>query len=77
MSKESFEQAASRLEEIVRQMERGDLPLDDALALFEEGTKLARICAQKLREAEQRVVKLGRDSDGVIAELPFEEGQDE
>jgi len=54
----SFEESLSRLEEIVRALEKGDAPLDGALAIFEEGTRLARVCAETLDKAEQKVVEL-------------------
>jgi len=53
-----FEDALSRLEEIVRTLERGDAPLDGALAVFEEGARLARVCAETLDKAEQKVTEL-------------------
>ena len=54
----SFEAAFAQLEEIVGKLEAGDLPLDDALALFEQGQKLAAFCGTKLDAAELRVQKL-------------------
>lgn len=69
----SFEQALGRLDEIVRHLEKGDLPLSDSLALFEEGTKLLTDCSKMLDEAEQKVVKLRKGSDGQPEELPFED----
>lgn len=53
-----FEKKLTRLEEIVTKMEKGDLPLEDSLKLFEEGVKLSRECHQKLADAEVRVKKL-------------------
>ena len=67
----SFEQNRARLEEIVVLLERGDAPLADSLALFEEGTKLSVLCAGMLDEAEQKVVKLQKGPDGEPIELPF------
>ena len=55
---ESFEQSLARLDEIVRHLEKGDLPLNDSLRLFEEGTGLIRRCGTMLDEAEQKVVML-------------------
>lgn len=69
----SFEQSMTRLDEIVRHLEKGDLPLDDSLALFEEGTALVRACEKRLDEAEQKVVKLRKGPDREPEELPFEE----
>lgn len=69
----TFEASVTRLEEIVRQMERGDVPLEQALSLFEEGTGLIRSCTKLLDEAELRVVKLMKGPDGEPVELPMEE----
>ena len=73
MSQQSveFEKAISRLEEIVKQMEQGNLPLEKALQLFEEGTSLVKTCAQKLDEAELKVVKLMKGADGTPVETEF------
>ena len=71
--KETFEQMLTRLDEIVRHLEKGDLPLDDSLSLFEEGTDLIRSCGTMLDEAEQKVVKLKKGPDRQPQELPFEE----
>lgn len=68
----SFEEQIARLEQIVRQLELGDVKLADSLALFEEGTKLAASCNTMLDRAEQMVVKLRRGPDGEPEELPFE-----
>lgn len=67
----SFEENITRLEEIVSLLERGDAQLKDSLALFEEGTGLAKLCTAMLDNAEQKVVKLQKGSDGAPAELPF------
>ena len=69
----SFEQNLSRLDEIVRHLEKGDLPLSDSLALFEEGTGLLTACSKMLEEAEQKVVKLRKGADRQPEELPFED----
>lgn len=66
-----FEQAILRLEEIVRQLERGDAPLDQALALFEEGTKLVRTCNGLLDDAQLQVVRLMKGADGTPQEVSF------
>ena len=67
----SFEYALTRLEEIVAQMDRGDMPLEKALALFEEGAGLVGRCSGLLKNAEQTVLRLGRNSEGSIEEIPF------
>ena len=58
MAKEKFENALEKLEDIVKKMESGDMPLDEALRSFEEGIKSIRFCATKLEEAERRVEML-------------------
>lgn len=69
----TFEQSLARLDEIVRHLEKGDLPLADSLKLFEEGTALITSCGKMLDEAEQKVVKLKKGPDREPIELPFEE----
>ena len=54
----SFEQALQRLEQVVKELETGDLSLDTALALFQEGVALARQCGVQLDEAEAKIEKL-------------------
>jgi exodeoxyribonuclease VII small subunit len=68
----SFESSLEKLESIVDRLEGGDLPLEAALAVFEEGVALTRSCAEQLRDAERRIELLVRDgaSWGV---RPFEE----
>jgi exodeoxyribonuclease VII small subunit len=58
MTELTFEQAIERLETIVAQLESGKCALDESLKLFEEGTKLTAFCAETLKNAEQRIVKL-------------------
>lgn len=71
-----FETAMKRIEEIVRLLERGDAPLDQSLALFEEGTGLIKKCSAALDQAEQKVSLLVKGPQGP-EEAPFEmqEGQ--
>ena len=70
----SFEAAMKRLEEeIVRTMERGELPLEESLKLFEEGTALVRSCTKQLDEAEMKIVKLMKGPDGEPVEQEFED----
>lgn len=71
----SFEESAARLDEIVRHLERGDMPLADSLKLFEEGTELISRCSAMLDKAEQTVVKLKKGPDGEPVELPFEDAE--
>ena len=68
----SFEESLSRLDEIVRHLEKGDLPLSDSLSLYEEGTALIASCSRMLDEAEQKVVKLKKGPDRSPVELEFE-----
>ena len=60
----SFEQAAARIDEIVRLLEKGDAPLDRSLELFEEGARLVKICGKMLDKAEQKVALLQKGADG-------------
>jgi len=69
----SFEQAATRIDEIVRLLERGDAPLDESLALFEEGAKLIKIAGKMLDEAEQVVTRLQKGADGEMMESLFDD----
>lgn len=69
--KQTFEQAMKRLEEIVQILERGDPPLEESMALFEEGTKLSVALREMLDNAEQKVSMLTQDKDGEITEMPF------
>lgn len=68
-----FESALKSLEDIVVQLEGGDLTLDRALELFEEGIKVSRFCSAKLEEAERKVEILTRTADGALKEEPFAE----
>lgn len=68
----SFEEAMRRLDAIVRQLERGDVPLEESLSLFEEGSGLIAQCSKQLDAAEQKVIKLKKGGDGAPVELPFE-----
>jgi len=68
-----FEEALTRLEEIVGKLEDGDLPLDESLSAFEEGIKLSRICAKLLNEAERKVEILIKGEGGQLITKPFEE----
>jgi exodeoxyribonuclease VII small subunit len=68
-----FESALKSLEEIVVQLEGGDLTLDRALELFEEGIRVSRYCSSKLVEAERNVEVLVKTADGAMRETPFSE----
>lgn len=67
----SFEESLKRLEEIVLQMERGDLPLEDSIKLFEEGMRLSTDCKEHLEQAEGKVQILIKRRDGSMKTEPF------
>ena len=71
MKMKDFESNLKLLEEIVQQLEGGDLALDQALELFEQGVKLSRSCNAKLEEAERKVETLIKSADGSMVEAPF------
>lgn len=71
--KKTFEASMARLEEIVAALEKGEPTLEESMALFDEGTKLAAACAKQLDMAEQKVLRLTRGSDDAPKEEPFEE----
>jgi exodeoxyribonuclease VII small subunit len=68
----TFEAAFQELEETVRHLEDGELTLDEAIALFERGQALARLCDEKLEQAELRVDQLLPDAGGGYRQVPFE-----
>ena len=76
MAEKKFEAALTRLEEIVQELEKGDILLDQSLKLFEEGIKLSRICNKRLEEAERKVEILIKDKDGSVKAEPFEEEEE-
>ena len=67
----SFEDSLRKLEEIVAQMERGDLPLEESVKLFEEGTRLSAECRKQLDEAEGKIEMLVKQRDGSMKREPF------
>ena len=73
----TFEASLDELEQIVRQLEAGDLPLDRSLELFEQGVRLSRECQKRLDEAERKVEILLRGDDGAYKAAPFEEPDEE
>ena len=60
----SFEDAIRELEAVVTKLDRGDVPLEDAIALYETGAKLKARCETKLREAEEKVAQITLDGNG-------------
>lgn len=76
--KASFEQSMARLAKIVEQLEKGDLPLEESLELFEEGVKLSRAAQERLDAAQQKVEKLlSVDEQGKARTAPFETTEDD
>ena len=76
MKEKKFEVAMRELEDIVKRLESGDLPLEESLKIFEEGVALSRYCFNKLEEAEKRVSILIKDEGGIKRE-PFEAKESE
>ena len=68
----TFEASMARLEQIVRTMERGDVPLDESLKLFQEGTELVRNCEKLLDDAQLQVTKIMAAADGSPVEERFD-----
>lgn len=64
MATVKFEQAMARLEAIVGELEKGDLPLDESLKIFEEGIRLSKSCLKVLEDAEKKVEVLVQDKNG-------------
>ena len=69
---EQFEDSLKKLQAIVEKMERGDLPLEEAVETFTEGVRLVHYCHQKLEEAENRVQTLLKDEQGNWFPAPFD-----
>ncbi len=76
MAKIAFEKALEQLEQIVQEMEAGELSLENALKKFEEGIKLSRYCTQKLEETEKKITLLMEQANGSIEEKHFDTGDD-
>jgi exodeoxyribonuclease VII small subunit len=71
--KGSFEESLHRLEEIVNQLEQGDVPLEDSLHLYEEGIQLSKTCAERLTRAETTLKRLNKDLDGKLTLMDEEQ----
>ena len=67
----TFEESLKQLEKIVEQLERGDLPLEESIRLFENGVKLSSACKQELDAAEAKVQILIKERDGSMRSEPF------
>jgi exodeoxyribonuclease VII small subunit len=74
MAKKTFEQAMKQLEQIVQDLESGEIPLEKALKKFEEGIELSKFCSEKLDESEKRITILTQDTAGNVSDMPFEAG---
>ena len=70
----NFEEAMARLEQIVRALEGGNVPLDESLTLYEEGVKLVKLCSSRLENAEKRIKILVDGGNGTLIEQDFKEG---
>lgn len=70
-SKQTFEENISQLEEIIASLEKGDVPLETSIKLFETGVKLSGDCMQLLTAAEQKIKLLTEQPDGAVTELDF------
>ncbi len=70
-AEKTFEKQMERLEDIVRQLEKGEAPLDESIKLFEEGTKISAALGKMLDKAEQKVSVMRVTGQGEIVEEPF------
>ena len=77
MAAVKFEYAMARLETIVAELEKGDLPLDDSLKIFEEGIRLSKTCLKMLEDAERKVEILVQEKDGKKRIQALSPGEDE
>jgi len=72
MTSLNFEDGLKRLESIVEELEKGNVPLEESLKLFEEGVKLSQLLSQRLAEVEKRVMQLKRNEGGVLNLEPLD-----
>jgi exodeoxyribonuclease VII small subunit len=77
MAEDKFEEAMKRLEDIVEDLEGGELPLEDSLKTFEEGMRLLTFCSNKLDEVEKRVTVLVKESEGRYTKKQFDTDEQE
>ena len=82
VSNKNFESAMEEIEQVVEQIESGELPLEESLAAYEKGVGLVKFCYQKLNEVEKRIEFLVKDKEGklqlkVFENLPAEENDDD
>ena len=71
MAPKTFEQSMKQLEQIVQELETGDLPLEKAIKKFDEGIQLSKLCAKKLDETEKKIAVLMQDDQGNVTQAPF------
>jgi len=72
MAQKNFETSMKRLEEIVHELEKGDLPLEESLKVFEEGMSLIKFCSERLEEVEKKVTMLVKEGDAGYIHRPFD-----
>lgn len=72
----NFEEAMNQLEDIVSQLERGDVPLEKAIELFQQGMQLSQLCSQKLTQVERKIETIV-EQDGQLGKKPFEPPMEE
>jgi exodeoxyribonuclease VII small subunit len=70
ITKLSFEEAMDQLEQLVAKLENGDVPLEQAIDLFQEGMKLSHLCSQKLEQVERKIEMLVEEN-GTLSKKPF------
>ncbi|NLA58522.1 MAG: exodeoxyribonuclease VII small subunit [Firmicutes bacterium] len=70
--KKTFEENFARLEEIIKELEKGDVSLEESLSLFEEGVQLVRRCSRQLEAAEARIAQLVVNEAGEPSIVPFD-----
>ncbi|MBX7059802.1 MAG: exodeoxyribonuclease VII small subunit [Leptospirales bacterium] len=71
-----FEEALDQLEEITRQLEGGQLTLDESIQAFERGMELRKLCLEMLQKAEKKLEYLERQADGALARKPIDSPED-
>ena len=77
IAKMSFEGALRALEEVVRKLEGGDVPLDDSISLYERGEELRKHCQARLDSAQARIEKIVQKADGTVTgTAPFDSPDD-
>lgn len=74
--KKSFEEALNRLEEIAEQMEDSETGLESSVKLYKEGVELSVYCSEILNKAEQQVMELKENGDGLFSKRSFDMGEE-